>query len=57
MKQNVNVLSWILVALLLLMMINCSYPLIVLLDFLQLVYMHLYIEINPLPYLWMHIMA
>lgn len=54
-KQNVNVLSWILISVLIIMMIYCSYPLIVLIDFLQLVYMHIFIDINPLPYLWMNV--
>jgi hypothetical protein len=57
MKQNVNVLGWILVAVLGLMMLKISYPLLVLIDFLQLIYMHLYVDVSPLPYFWMNIMS
>ncbi len=42
-KGNINTVSWILVSLLALMMIKTSYPLMILIDFLQILYMHLYI--------------
>jgi hypothetical protein len=35
------------------MMIKCSYPLIVLIDLLQMIHMHIYIVLEPLPYMWM----
>ncbi len=57
MKENVNVLGWVLIVVLFLMMIKMSYPLIVLIDFLQLIYMHLYVEVSPLPYFWMNIIS
>jgi len=57
MKSNVNVIGWIFIAVLIVMMINFSYPLVVLIDFLQLIYMHLYIDIEPLPYMWMQMMS
>ena len=57
MKQNVNVLGWVLIVVLGLMMLKITYPLLVLIDFLQLVYMHLYVHVSPLPYFWMSIMS
>lgn len=54
-KERVNVLSWILIAVIFLMMIKFSYPLLVLVDTLQLLYMHVYLLIDPLPYLWYNI--
>lgn len=57
MKSDVNILSWVLIILLILMMVKCTYPLIVLIDFIQVLYLHLYIEIKPLPYLWMQVMS
>lgn len=56
-QEQVNVLSWILIVIIFLMMIKCSYPLIVLIDLLQMLHMHLYITINPLPYFWMTVMS
>ena len=47
-----DVLSWILIAVVFLMMINYSYPLMVLVDTVQAIYMHSYIMLSPLPYMW-----
>jgi hypothetical protein len=52
-SNKVNVLSYVLVVVLLLMMIKCSYPMIVLIDMLQLIHMHIYVLAVPLPYLFM----
>ena len=47
--------SWILLAVIFIMMIKFSYPLFVLIDSLQLLYMHTFLLISPLPYLWYNI--
>jgi hypothetical protein len=57
MKSKTSTIGWILIIVLIVMMIKCSYPLIVLLDYMQLLYMHLFVEITPLPYLWMEMMS
>lgn len=53
MNSNINVLSWILVAVLFLMMLKTSYPLMILLDLLQFLHLHVYVIVTPLPYLYM----
>ena len=55
--SNVNVISWLLIAVLFIMMIKCSYPLIVLLDLLQYIHMHVYVVLTPLPYLYMQALS
>ena len=56
-NSNVNILSWILIAVLFLMMIKCSYPLIVLIDLLQYIHLHVYVVLTPLPYLYMQALS
>lgn len=53
MSSKVDVVSWLLIVVLMLMMFRCSYPLIVLLDLLQYIHMHIYVIVLPLPYLYM----
>lgn len=47
--------SWILLAVILMMMVKYSYPLMVLVDALQLLYMHTYLFLGTLPYLWFNV--
>jgi len=54
-KSQTNVISMVLIVILFLMMIKLSYPLIVLIDLLQMIHMHIYIVVNPLPYMWMSV--
>ena len=49
-------MSWILIAVLLVMMVKCNYPLIVLIDLLQYIHLHIYILVNPIPYLFMTVL-
>ena len=39
------------------MMVRCSYPLIVCLDLLQYIHLHLYVLLTPLPYLYMQALS
>jgi hypothetical protein len=55
MSSQVNVVSWILIIVILLMMIKSNYPMVVLLDLVQLVHMHIYVIALPLPYLFMNV--
>ena len=52
-NSKVDIVSWLLIAVLLLMMVRCSYPLIVLIDLLQYIHLHVYLLLAPLPYLFM----
>lgn len=54
-QKQVSVLSYILIAVVFAMMIKFSYPLLVLLDTAQFLYMHLFVTINILPYMWFNI--
>ena len=45
------------IAVLFLMMIRCSYPLIVLIDLLQYIHLHVYVVLTPLPYLYMQALS
>lgn len=56
-NSKVNVLSWLLIAVLAIMMFRCSYPLIILLDLLQYLHLHLYVLVAPLPYLYMQALS
>ena len=56
-NSNVNVVSWLLIVVIMIMMFRCSYPLIVLLDLLQYIHLHLYVLLNPLPYLYMQALS
>lgn len=57
MSSQVNVVSWILIVVILFMMIKQNYPMIVLLDLLQLIHMHIYVIALPLPYLYMQVVS
>jgi hypothetical protein len=54
---QVNVLSWLLIAVLVIMMVRCSYPLIVLIDLLQYIHLHVYVVVTPLPFLYMQALS
>jgi len=56
-SKKVNVLSYVLVVVLFLMMIKCSYPMIVLIDLLQYIHMHIYVLAVPLPYLFLQVLS
>jgi hypothetical protein len=56
-SKKVNVIGYILIAVLVLMMIRCSYPQIVLLDLLQYIHLHVYILVNPMPYLFITVVS
>lgn len=49
--------SWLLIVVIFIMMVRCSYPLIVLLDLLQYIHLHLYVLLTPLPYLYMQALS
>jgi hypothetical protein len=55
-NSKVDVVSWLLIVVLLLMMFRCSYPLIVFIDLLQYIHLHIYVTLSPLPYLYMQAM-
>ncbi len=57
MSGQVNVLSWILIVVIILMMIKENYPMIVLLDLVQFIHMHIYVLAIPLPYLYMQVIS
>lgn len=54
-SKQVSILSWILIAVIFLMMIKFSYPLLVLVDTVQFFYMHLFVILSPLPYMWFNV--
>jgi len=54
-SKKVNIVGYILIGLLVLMMFRCSYPQIVLLDLLQYIHLHVYVLINPMPYLFIQV--
>lgn len=54
-SQKVNILSWVLIIVLILLMFKTNYPMIILIDLLQLAYMHIYTLALPLPYLYMNV--
>lgn len=54
-QSQVNVLSWILIAVVFAMMIKFSYPLLVFIDAVQFLYMHLFVVISILPYMWFNV--
>lgn len=56
-SNKTNVLGLILMGVLVLMMIRCSYPQIVLLDLLQYIHLHAYLLLSPMPYLFMQVVA
>jgi hypothetical protein len=47
----------VLIVVILLMMIKSNYPMIVLLDLVQLIHMHIYVIALPLPYLYMQVVS
>lgn len=57
MSGQVNVISYVLIVVILLMMIKVSYPMIVILDLIQFIHMHIYVAALPLPYLYMNIIS
>lgn len=54
-QAQVNVLSWILIAVVFAMMVKFSYPLLVFIDAVQFMYMHLFVIITILPYMWFNV--
>ena len=54
---QVNVISYLLIVVILLMMVKTSYPMIVILDLIQFIHMHIYVTAIPLPYLYMSIIS
>jgi hypothetical protein len=56
-SSQVNVLSLVLIALLVVMMVRCSYPQLVLLDLLQYIHLHVYVILAPMPYLFMQVLS
>lgn len=57
MSGQVNIVSWILIIIIMLMMIKSSYPMIVLLDLVQFIHMHVFVTATPLPYLFMAVVS
>lgn len=55
MKKQVSILSWILIAVVVILMVKMSYPLLILIDSLQFLYMHLFVVISILPYMWFNV--
>jgi len=56
-QKQVKVIGWILIIVLMLMMIKCTYPLVVLIDLIQYIHMHVYVLVLPLPYLFMKVLS
>lgn len=54
-QKQVSIISYILVAVVFAMMIKFSYPLLVLIDTVQFLYMHLFVVISILPYMWFNV--
>lgn len=52
MQKQVSIISYILISIIFLMMVKYSYPLLIFMDTLQLLFMHVYIVLSPLPYSW-----
>ncbi len=50
-------ISYVLIVIILLMMVKVSYPMIVMLDLIQLIHMHIYVTALPLPFLYMQIVS
>lgn len=53
--KQVSILSWILIAVIFMLMIKFSYPLMILIDTVQFLYMHLFVILSPLPYMWFNV--
>jgi len=54
---QVNVISYLLIAVLFLLMIRSNYIVIIVLDTLQFIHMHIYVLAVPLPYLYMNVIS